>query len=349
MQGSDDETFTPEEAAYFNSGGQTSPMAGEPAGGQGQQEPGAAVRSDIAGDRGAGQSSEAASASHDAEGAEPGEVELAADGRVRDAKTGRYVPLPVLQREREAAKALKAENAKLRENWDKIAEKLSRALPPAPAAAEPQKAAPPALINPREDLIGSIEQERQARLELEKRLQETATQTEARLEAERLQRTFERSVQEFGSKTPDFEDAFKHLSSARANQLARFRQYQTPEGQPDEQKIQAQIISDARGIIENAVRAGKSPAEDLYTWARDYGYAPKSAEPAKQEKTAAQRAVEQVSEGKQAARTLANAGGTSSSGLTFDEYLAMDEAVIAAKAASDPAFRADVERLLGRR
>lgn len=348
MQGSDDETFTPEEAAYFNSGGQSSPIAADPAA-PSSPDAGGDTSSGGAGAAGAPRPGDAGSD----DGAEPGEVELAADGRVRDAKTGRYVPLPVLQREREAAKALKAENAQLRANWDKIAEKLSRAIaPPAPAAVAEQKPAePPALINPREDLIGAIEQERQARLDLEKRQQETAAQTEARLENERMQRTFERSVSEFGQKSPDFEDAFKHLQTARANQLARFAQYRGEDGNPDPQKIQAQIIADARGIIENAVRGGRSPAEELYTWAKDYGYAPKSATPAprEQEKTPAQLAVEQVTEGRQASKTLTNAGGTSSSGLTFDEYLAMDEAVIAAKAASDPSFKAEVERLLGRR
>lgn len=340
---SDDETFTPEEAAYFNSGGQSSPTAPEVTPSQKPD----------SGDAGTGGNADAAGIRQgDSQGTdtEPGEVELAADGRVRDAKSGRYVPLPVLQREREAAKALKAENARLQANWDKVAEKLARAITPAAPAAEQKPAEPPALINPREDLIGAIEQDRQARLDFEKRLRETTAQTEARLENERMQRTFERSVSEFGAKTPDFEDAFKHLQSARANQLGRFSQYQDAQRNPDPEKIQAQIISDARGIIENAVRAGRSPAEDLYTWAKDYGYAAKPADASKAaEKTPAQAALDQVTEGRQASKTLANAGGTSSSGLTLEQYLDMDDVVIAAKAASDPHFRAEVDRLLGRR
>lgn len=346
--GPDDDTFTPEEAAYFSSGGQSSPIPSDPAGGSGQPNAGGEFRSDLAGDRGSGKSSEAAPAS-DADGAEPGEVELAADGRVRDAKTGRYVPLPVLQREREAAKALKAENAQLRDNWAKIADKLSRIAAPAPAATEEKKAEPPALINPREDLIGAIEQDREMREKLAQQLQETRAQTEQRLEAEREQRLFDASVREFGQKQPDFEGAFKHLQTARFNQLGRFPQFCDADGNPDPQKIQAQIVSDARAIITNAIKRGQSPAADLYTWAKDYGYAPPASEPAKQDKTAAHKAIEQVTEGRQSAKTLANAGGTSSGGLTFDEFLSMDEAVIASKMSSDPAFKAEVEGLLGRR
>lgn len=348
MQGSDDnEAFTPEEAAYFNSGGQSSPVPEvASAGDAGKQSDGG--KPTAGGEGGAA----GVSADSGQDGLEPGEVELNGDGRVRDGKTGRYIPLPVLQREREATKSLKAENAQLRARMDGIFDKLSRAMtPPAQAAPVEKKAEPPAPIDFRQDLIGGMEQERQARLELEKQLRETKEQTEARIESERMQRTFERSVSEFGQKNPDFEDAFRHLQTARANQLARFAQYRGEGGQPDAQKIQAQIISDAHGIIANAVRDGQSPAEALYTWAKDYGYAPKAPDtPKPQEKTPAQLAVDQVSEGRAAAKTLANAGGTSSSGLTLDEYMNMDDAVIAARAASDPQFKAEVERILsGRR
>lgn len=346
MGSDDDETFTPEEAAYFNSGGQSSPVSEvAPAGDAGGQPD--------SGKPAAGSDSGAVGtpAGDGQDGPEPGEVELNGEGRVRDAKTGRYVPLPVLQREREAAKALKAENAQLRAQWDSIAAKLSRAIAPQQPAEAAKPAEPSPLINPREDLIGAIEQERQARLEFEKRQQETAAQTEQRLESERMQRTFERSVSEFGQKTPDFEDAFRHLQQARANQLGRFRQYLGADGQPDPQKIQAQILQDAHGIIANAVAANQSPAEALYTWAKDYGYAPKPADTGKPATpTPAQRAVDQITEGRAGAKTLATAGGTSSSGLTLDEYMSMDDAVISERASRDPAFRAEIERVLsGRR
>lgn len=337
----DDETFTPEEAAYFNSGGQSSPLASD--GAQGGKP-----------DAGTGGDDKASAASEQppkdgSDETEPGEVEVA-DGRVRDAKTGRYVPLPVLQREREAAKALKQENAELRANWAKIAEKLNRVA--APPVEQPKAVEPPKMIDPREDLIGAIEQERQARIEAERRMQETAKQTEARIENERKARVFNSDVTQFRQKAPDFEDAFKHLQTARGQQLSEFMQYRDAQGNPDQAKIEAQIAEDARGIIENAIARNKSPAEALYEWAKRFGYAPRASEQAadeKPQKTPAQQAIEQVSEGRAAAKTLANAGGTGSSGLTMDEFLAMDDEVISARANADPAFKAEVNRLLGAR
>ena len=117
MQGSDDnEAFTPEEAAYFNSGGQSSPVPEvASAGDAGKQSDGG--KPTAGGEGGAA----GVSADSGQDGLEPGEVELNGDGRVRDGKTGRYIPLPVLQREREATESLEAENAQLRARMDGIA------------------------------------------------------------------------------------------------------------------------------------------------------------------------------------------------------------------------------------
>lgn len=353
----DEEDFTPAEAEYFRTGGKADPFA-QPGG----TEPGGDASTGAGGAGGAGGGDSDGAGGGEGKGspqakaqeeAEPGEVELDPEGRVRDAKTGRYVPVTALQRERQEKKAIREERDTLKTRWEELSTKLTRILevgsqPQGQAA--PAKKEPPKLIDPREDFIGALEQERQARLALEQELQGTKTQTSQALEQQRQAQLFQADLQAFVQKTPDFSDAFVHLTDARSKQLSRLAAFRTPEGKPDEAKIRAHVQQEAQEIIANAVRLQQSPAQELYEWAQSYGYAPKKADTAKDQPTdKARETVETIAAGKQGARTLGNSGGGASQGLTMDAFLEMDDAVVASKMQADPAFAAEVRRLLGAR
>lgn len=346
MQGDDDEPYTPEEKAYFDNRGVA------PAASADVQTTGAAEKDAVSSDErvseGDAQSGRAGS-SDGVDAAEPGEVEVDDQGRIRDAKTKRYVPLPILQRERENVKAAKAEANDLRSRYDALQSKILKAFDRQEQTPAAKTAEPPKKIDPREDLIGAIEQERAERERLAEALQNNQRQTQESLQRQESQRIFEASLREERAKAPDYDDAVRHLTDVRGRQLGRIRAFQDETGKPDAEKIARQVAQDAEQIVATAIAAKQSPAGALYEWAQDYGYTPKKADAVAKPSDAARETVEQIAAGQKGARTLGNSGGGAPSGLTIDEFMSMDDDVIYAKKQSDPKFAAEVRRLLGAR
>ena len=351
----DEDVFSPEEQAFFSSGGKADPgqayqPSSAPAPAVAQPESKPAQQQAPAGDQ-----------------EEPGEILVDETGRVRDGKSGRWIPVQVLQREREQVKSLK-QVVKEHESWRKqVEEKLLRALdrgeqPPAPAAV-PQKTEPEALIDPREDLIGAIEQRDKRYAESLKRTEETTKQFQQRIESEAQQRRIEQSMTRAAQseETHDIRDAFAHLATARAEELSELSAFRNKDGTANAEKIAKQLSDEMLELAQDAEASGRDPASMFYTLAKKRGYSPKARTPAPaadaqktapaqqpQTRTPAEETVDRIARGQAASRTLGN-GGAASNALTIDEFLAMDDGEVAHRLNTDAKFKAQVDALFGRR
>jgi hypothetical protein len=126
----------------------------------------------------------------------------------------------------------------------------------------PQQPEPP---DPETDPIGALQYERQQRMQLQQAMRAQAVE-------KRVTDDYTADAHRFAGTTPDFQQARLHLISNRVAELRAL-------GMTDQQ-IPTQIYQEEFGLAINALRAGKSPAENLYNIAKTRGYAPAAAKPA---------------------------------------------------------------------
>lgn len=343
-----DDVFTPAEAAFFSSAGQTTEGLFEVA----KAEPAAP-----AGDEPA--KTEAKAESEKKEPGEAGEIEVSEDGKARSTKTGRYVPIHVVQGEREAHKATKTELAALRSKMDAVFAKIDAAQGETAGTAKAADAKPEELIDPEKDIFGAHKQATARLAALEKRLADQQRETDTRLARGDAERTYEADVRRFTEKQADFPEAYKAVVLGRARQLmlldARFT---NEDGSPNVAAIQKQIRDEESQIRDQALARKVSPAQVMYDLAAVYGYklTPKteagnggSENKSANGKTPAEEIVDRIAKGQEGDRTLSKAGGGGEAGLTMDAFLAMDETVIASRMRTDPSFKRQVDAIMGKR
>lgn len=97
--------------------------------------------------------------------------------------------------------------------------------------------------------------------ELQAKLQEAKTQQD---NAQQFLNLLNKQVGEFMQTHADYQDAYKHVVGLRQ------REYATRGMTPDE--IRQQISTDEMQLTQTAMRAGKNPAEVVYTLAQQYGF-----------------------------------------------------------------------------
>lgn len=280
--------FTPEESAYFESGGESAipaetPVAAEPE----PQAPAPEVQ-------------------------QPQE-----QGAERDEK-GRFVPHQALHAEREEHKKTKAQleelsrqQAVLNDRWQTI-----MALKEAPK----EEQAPP---DPEKDIFGYAKWQAEKVAALEKTLTDDKAQREqqeaiSRQEAE-IWSEWETSAQSYAAQTPDFGDAVKFLSEARTAQLKGFGALD-PRFTSDA-GINQQINNELRAIIIQAKQAGVSPAQAVHDIAKSYGFKAAPVEQGAQElKLPGQLAT--VAAAQEAAKTVGQGGGRAGGDALTPESLA---------------------------
>jgi hypothetical protein len=111
---------------------------------------------------------------------------------------------------------------------------------------------------------------------------------------------------EYRQEVPDFDDAYQHIRMVRANELHAIG-YNVAE-------IKQALRNDELGIINEAGKRGRNPAEIVYNMAKAAGYTGKK--PAQD----AEQKIEQLQKGQQAAKTVGN--GAASSGWPTAEQIA---------------------------
>lgn len=287
-------------------------------------------------------------------------VVIGEDGRARNATTGKFVPLKALHRERDKAKTLNEENAKLREMTARAEERLAvlnefltkSAEPEAPAATE-EALTPPMLpedfVDPEVDIFKFSQQIKEFAKKqsdyikkLEEKVAGTETQTRAQIEELATAQMLYRDVQSFAAKQPDLPKAYEYARKQRDNILQAL-------GFKDPAERAKQIEREEKILQQDAVRNKRSYAETLYNLAQAYGYVPASAAaaaitaPAAPAPAAAQPApapaappatspeaaakVQAIANGQQmAGGTLSGHGGSGGGDITVARLAQMSEA-----------------------
>lgn len=294
-----------------------------------------------------------------ADAPEPGEEEIpAADGKTKR----RMVDSRALKAERTARAAAEAELRTERETRARIDERL-KMLSEAVTSAEPvEKIEAPKIPDPEEDIIAHNRYLANRMAAIEQTL--TTTQTET---AEQRQRTAVVSVYRadsaaFAQKQTDFMDAYNFLLSARTAQLKGQRY--------SEQEIAKWLEIEEMNVVQRALEAKTSPAQDIYNLAKSMGYAPKAPEPAPNGAGSAQPApgaakpaaapagalvapsvteeIDRIKAGKAASMSLSNGGGGGAEEMSL-EWLANAPLKEFQAFMDKPGNREKVERAMGKR
>jgi hypothetical protein len=327
----DNDTMSADEARYFETRGDDGPSS-EPAP--------APVQTQAPADPGQ-------PPADDLEGA----IEIDEQGRIRDTRTGKFVPQKALHAERERRKAAQQEAATFREDATRLKtqlEILSQALqapqqtaaPAAPADADP-------MPDPQQDIFGYVAWQQRELQRIRTQLEEKTRGVTERIESRDVAEHYRADANAFARETPDFGTAYMHLVKTVDAEL-QFR------GITDAGQRQQMIAQMEKEEVAKARAAGKRPAEVIYNLAKFRGYS--AAVQAAQNPTAAtaqtasqpapanpqvSSVLDNVARGQQIATSLSNAPGGPSNGLTAEAIARM----------SDPEFAAlpkeTLRRLLG--
>lgn len=285
------------------------------------------------------------------DGAENETVVIDSEGRSRDAKTGRYVPVQALHVERAKTKELRTElqvtkeqNARVEERLALLNEIMSADDSPKPAVAAAPEPAPVEedFLDPEVDIFKSAKQmqefiKRQTAYvkKLEEKLDGTQQMTRQQLDEMAMQTALRNDVSSYNARNPDFFKAYEHLRKVRDASLETL-------GYADKAARDAQLANEERGLAMSAVRNKKSYAEMVYKLAKDYGYspagvptppapapaqaaAPTPLAPAPTVDPTAAARVQAIASGKETAASLNGVGGSGGEGLTVAQLANMSD------------------------
>lgn len=306
--GGDD--FTPAEKAYFQSRGSDVTGLGADAPPASATSTGTSTTADAP-----GVEVEATPGEFD-----PEDVTIDDKGRART-KDGKYVktvPHSVFhkmnERRKEAERAAAASDAKFARADERLTI-LNGAI------AEPQRdPVTNALIDPKADIFGALEQERNARIALEARLAALDSKHDTIRNETASYNEFRDDVVKFVKTTPDFGDAFEYLSQSRHNELQLA-------GITDAAKRTEMIGRDARALVAQARKEGKDPVARIYEVAKARGFASKAAAAPVTDLTkgAAADAINRTNAGQAANVSLGAGSGTASDKIGLAELADMPE------------------------
>jgi hypothetical protein len=284
---------------------------------------------------------------------EPGEVTFDAEGKMRDAKTGRYVPHQAMERERIRRKELEAALSEKEQMVARATERLAvlqeivhnqeaTEAKKAAAAAAPLPAEPEAEIDADLDIFGAVKQLKARNAALEAQLKETQTQTSNQLTELQTQQRYRQDITSFAAQNPDFFDAYKFTTGMRRNELLAM-------GFTDERQIAGQIAAEEKALVYTNLNRNASPAAIIYGLAKAKGYkgppdapapalAPVPPSPAPvappaaaaapvipQADPAAAEQIQRIANGQHAAATLSGSGSSGGAGLTVQQLADMPE------------------------
>lgn len=289
---------------------------------------------------------------------EPGEVTIDADGKIRDARTGKYVPHQAFHAERVRRQALESEIKARDEKLARAEERLTmmtqimegqrQAQQPAQTPTQPE---PEVDIDPEKDLFGAFKQLMERNKKLNDELASTKQMTTEQVAQMQMVDRYRQDITRFSGENADFFDAYRHLTNTRRAELKVL-------GFTDD-TVGNQMAAEERALAMKAMKDGRSAAQMMYELAKAKGYAkstpaptptptppapqaqlqpapqplppmpvvqPQPAMPALQTNPAAAQRVQNVQNGMQAAATLTGSGGSPGEGMTVDQLVNMSEA-----------------------
>lgn len=237
----------------------------------------------------------------------------------RDDK-GKFVPHQALHAEREEHKKTKADLAEIARKQAILEDRWNTLLKLKEEPAQ-QEEGPP---DPEQDIFAAFKWQ-------QKQLQETQDQLRQRREQEQqyqqrssqeqmIQSEWTRSISEFSAKVPDFQDAAKFLADARMKMYETLasvdEQLSTPQGR--NQRINDEVSQ----LVIAAKQKGLDPAELVYNLAKQSGFAgpaPQTQTPQMPDRLAGIEAAQKASQS-----LTASGGRTGADPLTAESILSMD-------------------------
>lgn len=186
-----------------------------------------------------------------------------ADGQA-PTKEPRHVPLSELLTERKKRQDYEKQVQDQREWIARADERLKLLTQPQKQEPEPQPPGP-------EDPLGMIDHTAREIEEIKAWRAEQQRTAHEQAQVQQVVTTYQAKAQEFTQQQPDFMDAYTHVREAHARRLAI-------QGVPAHE-IAATVARDELSMAVTALQQGVNPAERLYALAKEYGYAPKAADP----------------------------------------------------------------------
>jgi len=307
--------LTPEEAAYFESGGEA----------EIQEAP----------DTEEAENPEVKAESEDQPKGEAGEKQD--ENQPRDEK-GRFVPHQALHAEREEHKKTRAELQELKEFRARMEERwrLFEQMQQQPQQEKAEDVPP----DPNEDIFAFSQWQAQRVAKLEQTInEERQRQAQAAQVQQQFSAAFQnlnRSLETFRQSAPDIDDASNWLYDTRLSQL-KAQGY-------DDQSAAAVIQHEVFGGILNAQKLGIEPAEYFYQYAKVSGYQPKAKE---QGGVQMPEQLQRVAKAQEASKTVGQASGKAGADEVTAEMLAnMSEQEFSAWV-SKPENARKFEKLMG--
>lgn len=192
-----------------------------------------------------------------------------------------------------------------------VLERLARGLP---GTEEAQK---PVVIDPDADPLGAIKNTYQTVEELKAQLKQRDDREAAHSQEQQFVRSYQQAADAYTQDVPDFPDAYKHLIKGRVDELTLMGH--------DENMVAQLVAAEEKMVINTALEKGKNPLNSLYELAKMRGYAKAAETPAVQTKTDDVTKILAMKKAEPATRTLSNAPGNASSTPSLDDLANMSE------------------------
>jgi hypothetical protein len=268
------------------------------------------------------ESTEAESNEGQQEGQQPEQTE-----QQPEAKKDNLVPHQALHEQRERRKAaekrardLEIENAKFKERFS-IVEKLY--------GDKAEAKGPP---KPEEDIFGAFEHLSKGLETVNKQLADRDAATKQEAQRNELVGHYKNDAAKFTTANPDYKDAYNHLLGSRARELMAL-------GYEDQAELERALQNEEISIATMAFEKGKSPAEVIYSLAKERGY--KKADP----KADTEAKLDTIERGSALNKSLSSASGASGDNeMTAESLLAMPNDEFEAWCNKNPA---KAKRLMG--
>lgn len=294
----DTDDFTPDEKAYFESGGDNpAPKVETPA----------------------------AEAPEPVEGAAEAEVQAYAVYPVdAEPKKDEKVPLATLLEERKQFKEERRRREEIERNLAVLNDRWETMLRASQGQQEGPKADEDPEPDPNVDIFAhQAWVSRQIKKENERRAQHEAQTAEQQRSAQletQVSQYWHGSAAEFAKTTPDFTEAAGFLAKSRDKQLAAMASINPQLA--TEQGRNAVINAELKNIVIACAQQGKSPAEAVYAMAKEWGYAGKAPAPAENDPT---KQVADLAAAVEGAKSLGSIGGGRVAGTSAQSIADMSD------------------------
>lgn len=237
----------------------------------------------------------------DAEAPEAEGEDEAGAARSHSAPPPKFVRQEALREERERRQYVEAENRRMSEERARIDERLR-------IIEEMNRPAPPEAPAWAVDPIAAGEHLEQRMARLEQGWQQNSQQwTEAQqrqAENQQLDAATKYEVNQFKARVPDYPDAYRFWLESRAGEMQAYGMHPA--------QIEAELEKEGRDLARGAFQRGVSPAETLYTIARQRGFkggGNGNGRAGNGHDSPADRQIERVATGQERNRTLSGTGG----------------------------------------